>query len=132
MRVGIDLVWVGAVRNAIEQHGQRYLERVYTDAELVACRSEQGVVPEQLAARFAAKEATLKVLRPDAEAVPLHTIEVVRNAAGWVEIGLSGPAAALARASQLQSFALSISHELDYATAVVVAEGGDDGSRARA
>jgi holo-[acyl-carrier protein] synthase len=122
MRVGIDLVSVASVRESIERHAAHYLERLYTEAELRDCQTAGGVAPERLAARFAAKEAALKVLRPEDEAIPWHTIEVLRNPSGWVELLLSGRAAKLAAEEGLSNFALSISHEAGYATAVVIAE----------
>ncbi len=121
-RVGIDLVSVQAVRESIREHGDRYLKRFYTEDELRDCDSGQGIVAERLAARFAAKEATLKVLRPGDEAIPWRTIGVVRHGPGWVTVELSGRAAALATEGGLKDFEVSISHEDDYASAVVIAE----------
>jgi holo-[acyl-carrier protein] synthase len=121
MRVGIDLVSVKDVRESMREHGEHYLRRVYTERELRDCQTAGHLDPQRLAARFAAKEATLKVLRPDQEAIPWQTIEVVRNPAGWVELSLTGSAAALARAAGLDEISLSISHEGDFATAVVYA-----------
>jgi holo-[acyl-carrier protein] synthase len=122
VRVGIDLVSVDAVRDSISEHGARYLERFYTDDELRDCRTDQGVIPERLAARFAAKEATLKVLRPVDEAIPWRSMGVVRRGAGWVEVELCGRAAELAAEAGLSDFSLSISHEAGYASAIVIAE----------
>lgn len=122
LRVGIDLVSVQAVRKSISDHGKRYLARIYTEGELRDCRDGEGVAAERLAARFAAKEATVKVLRPDQQAVPWSAIEVVRRPSGWVELELSGRAAALAASEGLSGFSLSITHEEGYAAAVVVAE----------
>jgi holo-[acyl-carrier protein] synthase len=122
VRVGIDLVAVTSVLESIEAHDAHYLQRVYTESEISDCRTAQGIDPERLAARFAAKEATLKVLRPADEAVPWHTIEVLRHPSGWLELELHGPAEALAARQGLANFALSVSHERDYATAVVLAE----------
>jgi holo-[acyl-carrier protein] synthase len=121
-RVGIDLVSVDSVRESIREHGDRYLKRIYTERELSDCNTPQGIVVERLAARFAAKEATLKVLRPVDEAVPWRTMEVMRHGAGWVEVELSGRAAELAAEAGLSDFALSISHEAGYASAIVIAE----------
>jgi holo-[acyl-carrier protein] synthase len=121
-RIGIDLVSVKAVRESIDEHGDRYLKRFYTEGELGDCNTGQGIIAERLAARFAAKEATLKVLRPGDEAVPWRTIGVVRHGPGWVTVELIGRAAALAAEAGLKDFELSISHEDDYATAVVIAE----------
>ena len=123
LRVGIDLVSVDAVRDAVREHGDRYLRRLYTPAEIEDCQNAQGLVAEGLAARFAAKEATVKVLRPEQEEeVPWPTIEVVRHPAGWVTLRLSGRAAALAAERRLDGFTLSMTHENEYATAVVLAE----------
>jgi holo-[acyl-carrier protein] synthase len=121
VRVGVDLVSVDSVREAIETHAERYLERIYTERELQDCRTPAGVDPERLAARFAAKEATLKALRPDEVGIPWHTIEVRRHAAGWVDLELSGQAAALAAQIGVTELALSIAHEGGFATAVVIA-----------
>jgi holo-[acyl-carrier protein] synthase len=122
VRVGIDLVSVEAVRESIRDHGDRYLKRIYNETEVEDCRAADGICAERLAARFAAKEATLKVLRPQDVAVPWRLMTIVRRAAGWVEIELSGNAAALAADAGLSGFALSIAHEPGYASAVVVAE----------
>ena len=123
MRVGIDLVSVEKVVESIRDHGGRYLERIYTEAELRDCQGAEGIVPERLAARFAAKEAAIKVLRPtEEEAIPWHDIEVVRRPSGWVELELSGAAAGLAAQQGLGDFELSVTHEAGFAAAVVVAD----------
>lgn len=121
MRVGLDLVSVDSVRDSVAEHGERYLQRIYTERELRDCSGPAGVDPERLAARFAAKEATLKVLRPGAVGVPLSAIEVQRSPEGWVELGLSGPAATLAAQIGLGELTLSITHEGGFASAVVIA-----------
>ncbi|MDQ1696779.1 MAG: holo-[acyl-carrier protein] synthase [Frankiaceae bacterium] len=114
----MDLVTVADVAESVAEHGDRYLSRVYTEAELADCRTGDRVDATRLAARFAAKEATIKVLR---EFVPWSSIEVRRSPAGWVEIGLHGRAADSARAGGLSEFALSLTHEGGLASAVVVA-----------
>jgi holo-[acyl-carrier protein] synthase len=116
LRVGIDLVQAATVAEAIAEHGERYLRRVYTEAELAQC----GGDPLRLAARFAAKEAAMKVLRPGDAAVPWSSIEVVRDAGGVPVLTLHGPAAELASAAGLAEFAVSLTHEDAYAAAVVV------------
>ncbi len=127
VRVGIDLVSVKRVEESVRTHGSHYLERIYTTRELGDCRTAAGVDSSRLAARFAAKEATLKVLRPQPDqSVPWHTIEVRRHGAGWVDLELSGEAASLAHEAGLSGLALSLSHEEGMASAVVV---GDLSSR---
>ena len=121
MRVGVDLVSVQSVREAISAHGERYLERVYSEREVRDCTTAQGLDPERLAARFAAKEAALKALRPGADGVSLSSIEVRKEGAGWVELELSGAAARLARDAGMTELAVSIAHENGFACAVVIA-----------
>ena len=121
LRVGIDLVDVADVREALRTHAERYLARVFTAQEVADCRTDAGVDPERLAARFAAKEATLKLLRVGEEAIPLRSIEVLRDASGWVQLRLSGRAAELAATSGMRDFAVSLTHEAGLAAAVVVA-----------
>ncbi len=121
VRVGIDLVSVPEVSESIARFGSRYLDRVFTPRELQDCAGDAGQLASRLAARFAAKEAATKVLRPGDQGIAWRSIEVQRAPQGWTELALEGEAAALARAQGLTSFALSISHEGAYATAVVIA-----------
>jgi holo-[acyl-carrier protein] synthase len=127
IRVGTDLVCVDAVRDAFEAHGSRYLTRVYTEREVEDCRTGGTVDPERLAARFAAKEATIKLLRGGNASVPWRSIEVRRDPSGWVDLVLSGPAATLAETAGIRDLSLSVSHEGGFASAVVVAELRGDG-----
>ncbi len=122
--MGIDLVSVASVEDSIRTHGSRYLERLYTEQELSDCSTADGIAPERLAARFAAKEAALKVLRPADDSVPWRTIEIRRDPAGWVSLLLTGRAAGLAREAGVSDLAVSLTHEGPYASAVVVAELG--------
>jgi holo-[acyl-carrier protein] synthase len=121
LRVGTDLVLIETVRGSLDTHAEHYLERVYTAREVEDCTTPDGIDAERLAARFAAKEATLKVLRPRDEGIPWSAIEVRRDPSGWVEVELSGPAQALAVDTGVSELSLSISHEGGFATAVVVA-----------
>jgi holo-[acyl-carrier protein] synthase len=123
IRVGLDLVAVAGVAESLAAaHGDRYLERVFTDREVADCRTESGVDPERLAARFAAKEATLKVLSATDEGLSWRDIEVRREATGRVHLELHGRAAELAEAATIVNLALSLTHEGGFAAAVVVAE----------
>ncbi len=118
-RVGADLVDVTEVAASIERFGDRYLRRLWTDAELGACAGPDRA--RRLAARFAAKEATAKVLgAPDAP-LPRRSIEVVRGADGRPGLALHVEAAALAAAGGLADFDVTLSHERDLAIAVVTA-----------
>jgi holo-[acyl-carrier protein] synthase len=118
-RVGIDLVAVESIAAAVRLHGDRYLERLFTPRELADC----GGAAERLAARYAAKEATIKALRPGPrDSVPWNDIEVVRSPEGWVDLQLHGRTARFAAVTGIGGFAVSLTHEGEYASAVVIAE----------
>jgi holo-[acyl-carrier protein] synthase len=123
LRVGIDLVHVGTIAASLAEHGEHYLRRVYTPQEVADCTRDGEALPEplRLAARFAAKEAAMKVLEPGDAAVPWPSIEVVRNPGAAPTLKLRSPAADIAAQAGITAFALSFSHEDAYATAVVVA-----------
>ena len=121
VRVGIDLCSVQDVAESVAQFGDRYLRRIYTDHELEYCGSDPQRSAERLAARFAAKEATVKVLRPPDARPDWRSIEVRRDPGGWCEIALTGSAARLAREAEISSLAVSLSHDSGLANAVVVA-----------
>lgn len=127
VRVGMDLVSVASVEESLSLHAERYLERVFTPREVADCSPSGAPEPERLAARFAAKEAALKVLRPADVGVPWRAIEVRRDAGGWVELELSGAAATLAREAGVTELAVSLTHEAGTAAAVVIAEVGARG-----
>jgi holo-[acyl-carrier protein] synthase len=122
LRVGIDLMSVDAVEESIRVHAGRYLRRVYTSRELRDCATSGGAPDaRRLAARFAAKEAALKVLRAGDEAVPWQTVGVLADRFGRPSIELTGAAAELARRRGVEALDVSLTHEGPFAAAVVVA-----------
>lgn len=122
LRVGIDLVAVAAVAESLRgPHRDHYLERIYTAREVDDCRGPSGrVEPERLAARFAAKEATIKALPGAGEEVRLTQIEVVRSDSGNVALELSGRAEELLAEAGGGELAVSLTHEGGFAAATVV------------
>jgi holo-[acyl-carrier protein] synthase len=125
VRVGIDLVEVAEVAESVRRFGDRYLNRIFTPHELASCRGASGpggaYSAESLAARFAAKEAVLKVLRPVGPRPEWRSIEVHRSDAGWCGIRLRGRAAGLAARAHLTDFTVSLTHESMMAVAIVMA-----------
>ena len=63
VRVGIDLVMVSRISESLERFGDRFLRRVFTDCEIAYAAAAPAHTAQRLAARFAAKEATIKALR---------------------------------------------------------------------
>jgi holo-[acyl-carrier protein] synthase len=120
--VGIDLVQISQIVASMDRFGSRFLERIFTADEIRDCGQSAHLAAGRYAARFAAKEATMKVLRPADEALPFRSIEVRHGAGAVPEIVLHDRAKAMAVRAGVRSLALSLSHEADYATAIVVAE----------
>jgi holo-[acyl-carrier protein] synthase len=122
-RVGIDVASVRAVADSITRFGEHYTDRLFTAHEIECCEGPITKMAEGLAARFAAKEAAIKVLRPAAVQLDWRSIQVRRDSTGWCELELSGAAQTLAHEAGITEMALSFTHEGDVAAAVVVATG---------
>ena len=118
--VGIDLADVSAVRDSIDHFGARYLDRIFTLGEQAQCAESSDPYPH-LAARFAAKEATIKALMIDGPIPSWTSIEVQRQSAGYCRVHLTGSAARIAREKGIDALIVSLSHEADMAIAIVVA-----------
>jgi len=119
--VGADLVQVSQVARSLDSLGEVYMRRICTPDEIAYCNANPVMAPARFAARFAAKEATLKALRLDDQGVDLRAIEVRQMPGGWTDLALHGRARQLAEEAGWSSVSVSISHEGDYASAVVAA-----------
>ena len=120
LAVGVDMVEIPRIARAIERWGKRFLDRVYTPAEIARY---QGRIPE-LAARFAAKEAISKALGVGIwwrGGIGWTDAEVRTDPLGKPEVILYGRAADRAQALGLDRWAISLSHTREYAIAMVVA-----------
>lgn len=122
-QVGLDIVYIPRLQRSLARHG--LVERVFTPSERQYCRSR----PERYAGRWAAKEATLKALGGSLGSVSLQEIEICSEVSGKPRIVLHGRAEELARDAGWQGVSLSISHDGDYATAMVVTSCGGCASR---
>ncbi len=113
---GVDIIEIQRIRDAVERWGDRFLQRIYTKDELAYCR---GRIPS-LAARFAAKEGTMKALGTGIRGVRWKDVEVVRHRGKPPTLCLHGGAARKAKELGVHDLALSLSHSRDYAVASVV------------
>jgi holo-[acyl-carrier protein] synthase len=124
LSVGVDLIELDRIRQAVDRHGERFLARIYTPEELSRYRDR---LPE-LAARFAAKEAVSKALGVGLNHISAHGIgwqevEILPDPRGKPLVCLSGRAQVLAEEQGLRTWAISLSHGRDYAVAFVAASG---------
>ena len=121
LRVGLDVVEVSRVRDSLQRFGQRYLDRLFTEDEVRYAIQGHGQSAERLAARFAAKEAAIKAFSLSEVGVAWRDIEVCKQADGACRLALHGRAAEQATRLGVTEVALSLSHDGDYAAAVVTA-----------
>ncbi|HEY7931686.1 MAG TPA: holo-ACP synthase [Acidimicrobiales bacterium] len=116
LSVGIDVCDVERFARVMARR-PRIVERLFTERE----RRDTKLKPERLAARFAAKEATLKTLKVGVGGAAWHDIEVRKLPSGAPSLHLTGRAAELANALGLATFEISLTHTAISAAAVVVA-----------
>ena len=123
---GIDIVETVRVKRLVDEHGQRFLDRVYTPAEQDYCQKNPKRYFEHLAGRFAAKEAVLKVLGTGWRGgIAWTDIEVLKEPSGQPRIRLTGECARIADALGIVRWHVSISHIETHATASAIGLKGD-------
>ena len=124
LTTGVDLVELERVERAVARFGDRFVARVYTEQE--AARYAQR--PDELATRFAAKEAVSKALgvgmrHMSAHGIRWHEVEVLPDERGKPVLYLHGRARELAEEQGLRQWSISLTHGRDHAMAFVVATG---------
>lgn len=118
---GIDLVDCPRIEQMIQRHGERFIRRVFTDAEQSYAQANKNDV-EKLAGRFAAKEAILKLMGTGWRGKIAWTdIEIVNNAAGQPEVTLGGEVKKIADKLDIKHISVSITHTANFAIASAVA-----------
>ncbi len=119
---GVDLIEIARVQRALDRHGERFLARVFTPAEIAYARRR----PAELAARFAAKEAVSKALGVGIRmmargGIRWHEAEIIGDHRGKPLVRLHGRAAERAAELGLTEWSVSLSHTDEHAIAFVVA-----------
>lgn len=119
---GIDIAEVQRIRKAIERHGERFLQRVFTDGEIQYCESKANRA-ERYAARFAAKEAGMKAIGTGWNyGVRWRDFEVLRRPGERPILLLHGKAAEFAAKLGTTNVTLSLTHTAGQAMAQVILE----------
>jgi holo-[acyl-carrier protein] synthase len=114
---GVDIIEIARIQRALDDFGERFLRKVYTERE----RAWYGTRVAELAARFAAKEATSKALGTGIRGLYWREMEIVSNRRGKPILVLHGNAAARAAHLGLIAFDVSLTHSRTEAMAFVVA-----------
>jgi holo-[acyl-carrier protein] synthase len=112
--LGIDIIRVDRIRDALARFGERFSRRVLTERERRYVRER----PETFAGRWAAKEAVSKVLGLGVRGIGWRDIEIERLPTGQPAVRLHGRAAARAEQLGMERIAVSITHEREFAVAI--------------
>ncbi len=122
--IGVDLVKVARLAAAIERHGERFLNRVFTPREIAYCQGRKRGRDSAFALRFAAKEAFSKALGVGLRqnGIRWREVEVVPDPRGKPEILITGRAAQLCEEAGITGMHLTLTDEDHLALAVVVLE----------
>lgn len=122
IRLGTDIVYIPRIQAAVDRFGDRFLQRVYTPTEQHDCGYTQetdsslaSVSINQLAGRWAAKEAVAKALGTGWRGVGYTDIEIRRDRSGAPSVYLHNRAAIIVTAWGKSEWQLSLSHDRDYA-----------------
>ena len=115
---GTDIVSIERIKKAIERHGDKFLNTVYTEDEIKYCLEHEASKYEHFAARFAAKEAAFKAttkIFDNEKSVDWKNIEVLKNEDGRPDIYFKN-----IESKRIESIDISLSHSDEFAVATVV------------
>lgn len=117
--IGSDIIEVSRIEASINNHGQRFLDRIFTENEQAYCQKFRDST-RHFAGRFAAKEAIVKAFGTGiSESISWLDIEISNDEHGKPQVALSPKAQNLFNDPQLH---LTISHCKEYAVAVAIWE----------
>ncbi len=116
LHTGIDIIEIPRIKRALARWGDTFLCRIYTEAEIEHYRTK----PASLAARFACKEAVMKLLGTGRRGASWREIETLSHPGGKPKINLYGRARERAKALGVREIEVSLSHSKEYAIASVV------------
>ena len=119
---GVDLAEVPRIRASIERFGSRFVDRIYTPAEIAYVERKANRY-ERYAARFAAKEAGMKAIGTGWRGgVAWRDFEVANLPSGKPTLRLHGVAAQIAGRLGVKSISLSLTHTAAVGLAHVILE----------
>ena len=112
---GTDIIEIERIKESIENLGEKFLNRIYTQKEIEYCESKKSQKYQHYAARFAAKEAIFKAISKelkDKYEIGWKDMEILNDEQGRPQVKIKGV--------QRENIDISISHCKDYAVAMVV------------
>ncbi len=119
--IGVDIVEIARIERAVARWGAHFLDRIFTESELKLYRER----PWSLAARFACKEAVMKLLGTGWMGLKWQDIETLSRPGGRPFINLYGRAQIEADKLWVKELAVSLTHSKEYAIAYVAGASAD-------
>ena len=120
--IGVDIVDIARIQAMLDRYGERFLARVYTEAETAYAMGGANRA-ERLAGRFAVKEAVLKALGTGkSQGILWRDVETLRGHLGKPEVRLHGQAVNWATLRGFGAAHVSITHDGGKAVAFVILE----------
>ncbi len=125
--IGTDIISVERIEQSLERHGDKFAERILSEAELEKyqelCKKRPKNKVAFLAKRFAAKEAISKALGTGMrKGIDFVQLSIIHDALGKPMVTLSGKAEQWAKQNHIQKVQVTLSDEKHYAVAFAVAE----------
>ena len=118
IKTGIDIIEVTRIQEAIEKHGELFLNKIFDKSEVKYCKNTGKMEYQHYAARFAAKEAVFKAISiklEDKYSICWKDIEIINDSQGRPSVTLQGNIQ-----KNIEQIDISLSHCKEYATANVV------------
>lgn len=118
VKCGVDIIEIARIQDSIENLGDKFLHKIYTQKEIAYCENKGKAKYEHYAARFAVKEAVFKAVSEvvkDKFAISWKDIETTND-----ENGRPKAEILFLKTNQVENIDISISHCKDYAIANVV------------
>ena len=120
--IGVDIVDIARIQAMLDRYGERFLARVYTEAETAYAMGGANRA-ERLAGRFAVKESVMKALGTGkSQGILWRDVETLRGHLGKPEVRLHGQAANWATLRGFGAAHVSITHDGGKAVAFVILE----------
>jgi holo-[acyl-carrier protein] synthase len=119
IKCGTDIIEISRIKDSIEDAKDKFVNRVYTKAEIDYCESKKAQKYQHYAVRFAAKEAVFKAVSANLEdkySICWKDVEVVNDEQGRPKVNIVGEIA-----KDIENIDISLSHCKEYAVANVVA-----------
>ncbi len=123
IKSGIDIIEIDRIKRSIDELGENFIKRIYTDQEIKYCESKNNNKYQYYAARFAVKEAAFKaisVLLKDKYSISWKNVETINDKEGKPNIKFVALTKEVEKElSKIASIDVSISHIKEYAIASV-------------